>query len=274
MSLGVLGILLVLGLVLAWRGSRRTGVAVLLLALGTLWGVGYRPVPQRMLDGLQDGLSTQVSGTWAPRNAIILLGAGTTRVPDGTVEPSFYAFGRIARAAAVYQQCHASGNDCKLLVSGGDAVHSGRAEALVYSDLLVGMGVPRSDLVLEPRSLSTWQNAQFSRPLLAAYHPQKLVLVTSGMHMPRALLYFGHFGMHPEPVRADLLRARKGWLPSSWNAMVFDLALHEYIGQLQFRIYNLTGKNPPPLPPLSLAPEAVAAGSVAPARSSSAPLQE
>ncbi|AND68318.1 hypothetical protein ATSB10_08640 [Dyella thiooxydans] len=272
MSLGVLGILLVLGLVLAWRGARRTGVAVLLLALGTLWGVGYRPVPQRMLDGLQDGLSTQVSGTWAPRNAIILLGAGTTRVPDGTVEPSFYAFGRIARAAVVYQQCHASGNDCKLLVSGGDAVHSGRAEALVYSDLLAAMGVPRSDLMLESHSRSTWQNAQFSRPLLAAYHPQKLVLVTSGMHMRRALLYFGHFGMHPEPVRADLLRARKGWLPSSWNAMVFDLALHEYLGQLQFRYYNLTGKNPPPLPPLSLAPLPAAATTVAPARASSVPL--
>ncbi|HEU4669673.1 MAG TPA: YdcF family protein [Dyella sp.] len=273
MSLGVVGVLVLLGLLLAWRGSRRAAVAALLLALGTLWVVGYRPLPQRMLDGLQDGFSARVEGDWTPRNAIILLGAGTTRVPDGTVEPSFYVFGRIARAAAVYQQCHASGNDCKLLVSGGDAVHSGRAEALVYSDLLAAMGVPRSDMILEPRSLSTWQNAQFSRPLLQAYRPQKIVLVTSGMHMRRALLYFGHFGMHPEPVRADLLRARKGWLPNTWNALVFDLALHEYLGQLQFRYYNLTGKNPPPSPPLSLAPEPAPAATVAPAMPSSAPVQ-
>ncbi len=262
MSLGVLAVLLLLGWVLAWRGIRRMALTALLLALGTLWVVGYRPVPQEMLNGLQDGFSSEVAGAWAQRNAIVLLGAGTTRVPDGTVEPSFYAFGRIARAAAVYQACRTSGNDCKLLVSGGDAVHSGRAEALVYGDLLARMGVPRGDLILEPRSLSTWQNAQFSRPLLAAYHPQKLVLVTSGMHMRRALLYFGHFGMHPEPVRSDLLRARQGWLPSSWNATVFDLALHEYIGQLQFLVYNLTGKNPPPLPPLSLAPPAQSSASV------------
>jgi len=268
MSLGVMGGLVLLGLVLAWRGWRRTALAALVLALGTLWVVGYRPVPQWMLDGLQTGFSTEASGAWAPRNAIVLLGAGTTRVPDGTVEPSFYAFGRIARAAAVYQACRTSGNDCKLLVSGGDAVHSGRAEALVYGDLLARMGVPRGDLILESRSLSTWQNAQFSRPLLATYHPQKIVLVTSGMHMRRALLYFGHFGIHPDAVRSDLLRARQGWLPSSWNAMVFDLALHEYIGQLQFLVYNLTGKNPPPLPPLSLAPPPAQSSAPAPAPAS------
>ncbi|MBU6248940.1 MAG: YdcF family protein [Xanthomonadaceae bacterium] len=274
MSLGVVGVLVLLGLVLAWRGSRRTAAIALGLALGVLWVVGCRPVPQRLLDGLQDGLPARVEGAWAPRNAIILLGAGTTRAPDGTVEPSFYAYGRIARAAAVYRQCHVTGNDCKLLISGGDAVHSGRAEAPVYGDLLAAMGVPRGDMILESRSLSTWQNARFSRPLLDAYHPQKVVLVTSGMHMRRALLYFAHFGIHPEPVRADLLTARQGWLPKTWNALVFDLALHEYLGQLQFRYYNLTGKNPPPLPPLSLAPAPTAAATVAPARSSSATVQE
>ena len=65
MSLGVVGGLVLLGLVLAWRGWRRTASAALVLALGTLWVVGYRPVPQWMLDGLQTGFSTRPSGGWA-----------------------------------------------------------------------------------------------------------------------------------------------------------------------------------------------------------------
>jgi len=252
MSQGVLGVLLLLALLLIWRGRRRGAMAVLLLALAGAWAVGCWPVPQWMLDGLQNRYADQASGTWAARNAIVVLGAGTTRDATGKAETPIYAFGRIAHALALYQQCHASGNDCKLLVSGGDPMRNGRSEASVYGDLLMAMGLPQADLIEEGRSHNTWQNAQFSRPLLQAYHPQRLLLVTSGMHMRRALLYFGHFGMQPEPVRGDLLRAQRGWLPTAWNAALFDLALHEYIGALQYRVYNLMGWNVPPQAPLDM----------------------
>ncbi len=165
----------------------------------------------------------------------------------GQAEPPLYGYGRIARAAALYRLCHASGNDCKVLASGGDPLHNGHSEAAVYGDLLQALGVPPADLMLEQRSLSTWQNAQFSRPLLLAYQPQRVLLVSSGLHLRRSLRYFAHFGIRPEPVRGDLVRAVPSWLPQAWNAALFDAALHEYIGLVRYRVYNALGKNAPPV---------------------------
>ena len=127
MSQGVLGVLLLLALLLIWRGRRRGAMAVLLLAVAGVWAVGCWPLPQWMLDGLQNRYADQAGDTWAARNAIVVLGAGTTRDAANKAETPIYAFGRIAHALALYQQCHASGNDCKLLVSGGDPMRNGRS---------------------------------------------------------------------------------------------------------------------------------------------------
>ncbi|HET6431036.1 YdcF family protein [Dyella sp.] len=247
MGLAVLGMLLLAALVLGWRGRRRGAQALLLAALGVLLAIGTGPLPQTLLDALQSPYDSRVEGPWAQRNAIVLLGAGTAVPPDAPLEPTVYAYGRIARAAALYRQCKAAAPDCKLLVTGGDPLHHGRSEAAVYADLLTRLGVPAADLMLEPRSLSTWQNAQFSRPLLLAYAPQRVLLVSSALHLRRALVYFAHFGIHPEPVRADLLRAAPSWLPVGWNVTVFDSAVHELLGLARYRIYNTLGWNALPV---------------------------
>ncbi|MGN6228720.1 MAG: YdcF family protein [Dyella sp.] len=247
MSLTVLGILVLLACGLAWLGWRRSAVAVLVLTLAGVVAVGDGPLTGWMLDRLQAGYTMQPPAPWAQRNVILLLGAGTVRNAAGQAEPPLYGYGRIARAAALYRQCHAAGGDCKVLASGGDPLHNGHSEAAVYGDLLLALGVPASDLILEQRSLSTWQNAQFSRPLLLAYQPQRVLLVSSGLHLRRSLLYFAHFGIRPEPVRGDLVRAVPSWLPQAWNAALFDAALHEYIGLVRYRVYNALGKNTPPI---------------------------
>lgn len=252
MGLAILVILIFLAALLLWRGRRRGAGVVLAVAFAGTWAIGAWPLPQWMLDGLQNRYADHAADRWASRNAILLLGAGTTRDAAGVAEAPLYAYGRIAHALALYRRCHASGNDCKVLVSGGDPLGNGRSEAAVYGDLLRAMGLPDADLIEEGRSRTTWQNAQFSRPLLEAYRPQRLLMVTSGVHMRRALLYFAHFGLHPEPVRGDLVRAQRTGFPLAWNAALFDVALHEYYGLLQYRLYNLMGWNAAPLPPLRL----------------------
>lgn len=250
MSLGVEGLLVVLALALMARGHRRGGWAAGVLALLWLAGVGCGPLPQWMLGRLQDAYPATVRHPWAARNAIVLLGAGTIVPPGGGATTPMVGYGRIAKAAALYRSCRQSGNACRVLVSGGDPQRHGSAEADVYAEVLRSLGVPAADLVLERRSSSTWQNAQFSRPLLAAYAPQRLVLVTSGLHLRRSLLYFAHFGLHPLPVRGDYLRATPSWLPLAANAMLFDAALHEYVGVARYHVYNAMGWNAPPRPPL------------------------
>jgi uncharacterized SAM-binding protein YcdF (DUF218 family) len=109
------------------------------------------------------------------------------------------------------------------------------------------LGVSAQDLQLESRSMNTWQNAQFSRPLLQAYAPQKLVLVSSAIHLRRSMLSFRHFGLRPIPVHGDVVAPIFSVWPRSSNLALCDDALHEYVGAWQYRVYNLLGRNAPPV---------------------------
>jgi len=144
----------------------------------------------------------------------------------------------------LYQACRKSDGDCKILVSGGDARHHGSPEATVYQRELVRLGVAKDDVLIEPQSMNTWQNAQFSRTVLAQYAPDRTVLVSSAIHLRRSLLYFTHFGMAPIPVRADDLQAAASPLPMAYNFALTDFALHEWIGIARYHMYNALGWNP------------------------------
>ncbi|HEX7324055.1 MAG TPA: YdcF family protein [Rhodanobacteraceae bacterium] len=243
MSMNVLVVLVLLGLILRSARWRRTGSAALVLAAALFIVEGCGWLPAWLLHGLQAPYAQRPAIAWAPRNAIVLLGAGTVHPPGGAVEPALFANGRINEALAIYRECKASGNSCRLEVSGGDALHTGQPEATVYGKLLVRLGVPADDLLLEPRSMNTWENAEFSAPLLRAYGAERVVLVSSATHLRRASLYFRHFGIDVTPVRADWLSVHTGWWPRSWAFAMTDLALHEYYGVFRYHVYEALGWN-------------------------------
>jgi len=244
-------ILLLLVLVLAGLLSghfrwRRCRWALYGLAVALFLASACGPLPKWLLIHLQAPYAKRPEISWAQRNAIVLLGAGTVRVVETYhVESSIFADGRIIEAYSLYRSCKRTGGDCKLVVSGGDPYRNGLSEAESYGPLLQSMGADSSDLILETRSMNTWQNAQFVQPLLKAYQPQRLVLVTSALHMDRALTFFAHFGMNPVPVRGDYVDVRLSW-PDTWNMRLTDIALHEYVGMLTYHLYNLMGWNAPP----------------------------
>ena len=226
---------------------RRCQWALYSLTFALLLASACGPLPKWLLIHLQSPYVVRPDISWTQRNAIVLLGAGTARVV-GTdqVEPDIFANGRIIEAYELYRSCKQAGGDCKLMVSGGDAYHNGMPEADSYAAVLRSMGVDQPDLILEARSMNTWQNAQFVQPLLNAYQPQRVVLVTSAAHLDRALAYFAHFGTTPIPVRGDYVDVRLTWLPNAWNMMLTDIALHEYVGVLTYHLYNVMGWNAPP----------------------------
>ncbi|MEW9570189.1 YdcF family protein [Rhodanobacter sp. Si-c] len=249
MSMDVLIVLVLLGLALRALKWRRTAAVALWLAVLLFLATGCGLLPAWLLDSLQGPYARRPAITWAPRNAIVLLGAGAQRAADGTAEPGEPAHSRINEALALYRECKASGMDCRLEVSGGDARHIGESEAAVYAAALERMGVSATDLLLEPRSMNTWQNARFSAPLLHDYGAQHVLLVSSATHLRRASLYFAHFGIVTTPVRSDWLKERMDWWPQSWNFAVTDLALHEYVGVVRYHVYNALGWNVPATEP-------------------------
>src|SRR5437867_9709697 len=109
---------------------------------------------------------------------------------------------------------------CTVIVSGGDPHGLGVSEANVYGAVLVKIGVDPADLVIEGRSLNTWQNAQFCAAWLNGHPQDQVVLVTSGFHLRRSILYFAHFGIHALPARADYVDAPMHLLPQAYNFLV------------------------------------------------------
>jgi len=243
----VLFVLIIVAVVFAGRGRRRAARSLGGVSLVLFLAIGCGPVPAWLLDSLEKPFEVEPQIAWGARNAIVLLGAGTFRIGK-TVEPGVFSYPRLVEAAQLYQACRkagaGTGADCKILVSGGDARHHGEPEATVYRRELIALGIDAGDLLMEPKSMNTWQNAQFSRAVLAQYGPERTLLVSSAIHLRRSLLYFTHFGMTPIPVRADDLQATASPVPMAYNFALTDFALHEWIGIARYHVYNALGWNP------------------------------
>jgi uncharacterized SAM-binding protein YcdF (DUF218 family) len=244
MSLILLTAIAVLGVLLKLSKRGVSAAIVWSVAAILFFAIGCGPLPHELLKQLESGYEAQPTPTWQPRAAIIVLGAGVQTVPGtGAVEVPLFAFGRITKGLELYLQCKHAGKACALLVSGGDPEGVGVSEAKVYGDALLKLGVDPSDLVLEGRSLNTWQNAQYCAAWLDEHPEDQVVLVTSGFHLRRGVLYFAHFGVRALPVRSDFVGAGVRLWPEGQNFLALDLALHEYAGLWRYQIYNALGWN-------------------------------
>lgn len=222
-----------------WLRLRQAGLA---LALLFVLAVGCGPVPKILLHYWQAPYVQRPALDWAPANAIVLLTAGSTYPPGGPLEPGQTAYARIAETVVLYRDCHASGARCTVLVSGGDANHTGEPLSFTYRRALLRLGIPDQDMVLESRSLTTWGNARFSRAKLQQIGAGRIWLVTSARHLRRAVFAFEHFGMDVTPVRADYLRGLWSLVPSAYNLYATDAALHEYAGMALYHWYAWRGR--------------------------------
>lgn len=241
MILGVLLLTVAVATILAmvrWRRSSRVLYVVAALAF-LLLGSG---VPANyLLNKLQSGHDISTAD-WGTHNSIVLFGAGSVMTDHGP-ELSAFSYGRLVKALELYRLCKGHAADCRIVSSGGDTRGYGKSEAELYAEGLERLGVAPADLVVEGRSMNTWQNAQFTAAMLEGQKSDRVLLVTSGIHLRRSLLYFSHFGVHPKAVRADYGQARMSVLPNAYNILLTDVALHEYLGVLRYHVYNLLGWN-------------------------------
>ncbi|MDE3208837.1 MAG: YdcF family protein, partial [Pseudomonadota bacterium] len=118
-----------------------------------------------------------------------------------------------------------------LLLSGGSPL-SGQAEAPVLEQAARELGANRNTLTIEDQSLDT---ADEARDVKLLVKDAPFVLVTSAVHMPRAMALFRHLGMKPIPAPTGFLGNPSAGLldryfPRSENLVVVQVALHEYLG--------------------------------------------
>lgn len=224
--------------IVLWKRARRP-LAACTIALFWLLAAGWLTVPLLLL--AQPRWQSDTPATFAPRTAIIMLGGGTIYDDNHVLVPPRDVLARITASAQNYAACKRAADTCHVIVSGGNPQRHSASEADTYLPYLLRQQVPRSDIVLENSSLTTYENARNVSAILADSRYDSLILVTSAYQMPRALLDFHRFGFAPQPMISNARRARLGVLPRYDNLVNAEIALHELIGIAQFHVYRAIG---------------------------------
>lgn len=228
---GLLLVLLAVGLLLAVLKRHRAGLITLSAGCAILVVLSLPPVTGALLAPLEDRYpDLEVSGV-AARGArgVVLLGGGT----NGGGQLSPRGTTRAVTAALLALELR-----LPVITTGGARVAGTPTEAELAARLLVDLGVPSEAVRREDRSRTTWENATRVRDLAPAV---PLILVTSALHMTRAVASFRAVGLEVIPApsdRAALQRTPRllDWLPdASAFALSID-ALHEYVGIVAYRV--------------------------------------
>ena len=116
------------------------------------------------------------------------------------------------------------------------------SQARVASLAALELGVSPEDTLLLESGLNTEMEAS---AFVRSFGLEQLLLVTSAMHMPRAMLLFEFYGAKPIAApTAFLTKADYGshwvnYLPASGNIERLNRVWHEYLGVLWFKLKGL-----------------------------------
>lgn len=122
----------------------------------------------------------------------------------------------------------------RLILSGGGRHEVSEAEMM--RRLAEVFGVDRERMILETKSLTTYEEAQCLKPIVRG---EKFILVTSARHMPRSMALFQKLGMKPVPAPTNhLVREHQdfpfeNWIPHANNMVLCSEAVYEYMGLLK-----------------------------------------
>ena len=196
--LGTAMVLLSCGLLmLMFAGSRprlrRIGLWSIAVAVGWLW-LWSTPLAGDALRGwIDDQAGARRIADLPTAQALVVLGGGVRGArPPRRPDPDLGSAGdRVWHAARLYR----AGNANKVIVSGGVTRTGGGSEADAMGIFLRDLGVPAAAIILEGDSDNTQANALQVAQLLTREHIDRVLLVTSALHMPRARCLFEQAGV-------------------------------------------------------------------------------
>jgi uncharacterized SAM-binding protein YcdF (DUF218 family) len=223
-----------------WVGRRRLALALSVIGFVGLWLSSLPVVADALvsrLEGQYQALAPQDSPS---ADAILVLG-GAIVAAQPPERPTF-ALGesstRILHAAALYR----AGKAKWIVVAAGNRSDNAgqQIEADAIAQFLMQLGVPDSAIKRERASRTTRENAANVKPVLQALGAHRVLLVTSAMHMPRALKTFetvwGPTDIQLVPSVTDVrvvshqTASLRMWLPSLEGALSVTKSIKEFAG--------------------------------------------
>lgn len=229
-------VLILLLLALAWgrlqRGWRMAGVLVELALLVAMTPFGARLLARAVVARMP---AAAVCAAPLPRT-IVVLAAGFANQPVSATDYAALQPVALHRVFTGVDLWRALPPGARLVMTGGG--NTGTPESMPMAALAQQLGVPGGAIAVETTSRDTWQSARNVAALAPAV-PKRIWLVTSALHMPRALGAFRAWGFAPCPWPSDLaetaLRFGPGmFIPSSVAVDASRRALHELAGAVDY----------------------------------------
>lgn len=222
--------------------GRKLAVATLvLLAL-----VSFSPLGNLLLYPLESRFPPWDPSRGAP-DGIIVLG--------GSIDPDFsvahqtpivrHAADRLLAPAELARRYPKA----RVVFTGGSAnvVSNDAREADWAGTVLENIGIAKDRLIMERNSRNTFENALFTKQLVAPKPGERWLLVTSAYHMPRSMGIFRKAGFDVEAYPVDWRMSGRDDLFSFTNVGTdglgrTEVAVREWLGLLAYRLRGRTGE--------------------------------
>jgi uncharacterized SAM-binding protein YcdF (DUF218 family) len=241
-------ILGLLGVTLIALGRKRVGTWMAALSIVVLAAAGYVPIGNFFIHLLEERFPPWDVSHGAPDGIVVLGGAISPRLSRAHGETVIDGdAGRIIALAKLARAYPAA----RIVYSGGDAslFADESPEADYIYPLLDSFGIARERVLLEKRSRNTFENAAFTKQLVNPKPGERWLLVTSALHMPRAIGCFRKVGFQVEAYPVGWRTAGKLDANSdrtlSDGIKRLDAAAYEWIG---LAAYWVSGKTAELLP--------------------------
>lgn len=147
---------------------------------------------------------------------------------------------RFIQAVRLYKK----GRIKKIVISGGSGkvFNQRHKESVFLKQYMLDMGVPARDILLDSLSRNTHENAKNSVALIRERKGSGALLITSALHMRRAMACFKNYGMQPDAYPVDVIieapeSSPDYWLkPSADVLMKWEAVLNEWLGYIAYRL--------------------------------------
>ena len=215
------------------RASRRYLAAIALL----YWIFSADIVPEIARRLISVGYTPLTRADVPPgRIAVVLLGSGSFQFRDWS-ENHFAVVDRIGasrllEASRVFRLLDAD----YIISSGGLATvtERNRASGLTMAEALTGLGIPTDRILVEAQSRTTRDEAVIVKQMLASHPVDRVVLVTSQIHMRRSVGAFKAVGLDVVPAVAREPVSIDTWwgklIPTDKALEETAMAAHEFLG--------------------------------------------
>jgi uncharacterized SAM-binding protein YcdF (DUF218 family) len=240
----LIGLLGLAGLLACVGGRRRFGQSCLVISALLLAVCGWTPLGPAALMILEDRFpDPRVAGPVA--GIVMLGGAVDTHI---THDRDSIALNEAGERLAVTAELSRRFPDARIVLSGGSghaAADGALSESRVAHRLLVALGVGEQRIAMEERSRTTCENATETVTAMAPRPDDVWLLVTSASHMPRAVACFRAAELKVVPYPVDyrtrgFAELRRPVASIAMGLAASDLAAHEWLGLVTYRLFGLT----------------------------------